>query len=89
MFGGAGLYRDGLMFALVSDNEIYLKADAETVERFRAAGRRPFVYSRDGKSASMSYWSVPDGALDDPDALKDWAALAFESAIRSGKGKKR
>jgi DNA transformation protein len=89
MFGGAGLYRDALMFGLVSDNEIYLKTDAETVERFRAAGCRPFVYSRDGKSTAMSYWSAPDAALDDPDALREWASLALEAALRSGRAKKR
>jgi DNA transformation protein len=85
MFGGAGIYRDGAMFALVSDNEIYLKADAETAERFREAGCRPFAYSRSGGSATMSYWSVPDAALDDGEALKDWADLALAAAMRSGK----
>ncbi len=84
MFGGAGIYSDGVMFALVSDNDIYLKADAETAERFRRAGCRPFVYSRAGKSATMSYWSVPDAALDDGEALRDWAALALEAALRAG-----
>ena len=87
MFGGAGLYRDGLMFALVSDNEVYLKANAETAERFRDAGCRPFVYSRAGKAATMSYWSVPD--LDDGEALKGWAEIALAAAARSATAKKR
>lgn len=89
MFGGAGIYRDGLMFALVSGGDIYLKADKETEQRFRAAGSRPFVYSRDGKSATMSYWSAPDAALDDPAVMHDWAELAFEAALRAPRPKKR
>ena len=85
MFGGAGIFRDGLMFALVSDNEVYLKADSETAERFRAAGSQQLVYARDGKSAAMSYWRMPDEALDDPERVKVWADLAFEAALRAPK----
>ena len=82
MFGGAGLYRDGVMFGLVSDGEIYLKADEAIVDRFRDAGCRPFVYSKGEKPVSMSYWSMPEAALDDSDILKEWAELSFEAAVR-------
>jgi DNA transformation protein and related proteins len=85
MFGGAGIYRDGVMFGLIAGNEIYLKADDETVARFREAGSRAFVYSREGKAATMSYWSLPDAALDDPDIVKTWADLAFAAALRTAK----
>jgi DNA transformation protein len=89
MFGGAGLYRDDRMFGLLSDGVIYLKTDAETVDRFRHAGCRPFTFSRQGKPTTTSYWSVPDAALDDPEALRDWATLAFEAAMRKDRAKKR
>ncbi len=89
MFGGAGLYRDGRMFGLVASNEIYLKVDDETVARFKDAGSRPFVYEQKGKSATMSYWRVPDDALDDPDRMKVWAELAYEAALRAPQPKKR
>jgi DNA transformation protein len=89
MFGGAGIYRDGLIFALISgDGEIYLKTDKETEERFRAAGSRPFAYSRDGKSATMSYFRAPEDALDDPAVMREWAELAFEAALRAPRPKK-
>jgi DNA transformation protein len=87
MFGGAGLYRDGVMFGLVSDNEIFLKCDGELESRFREAGCRPFVYERKGKSIEMSYWSVPAAALDDPEYLKHWAELACVAAAKSAKPK--
>ncbi len=86
MFGGAGLYADGVMFGLVSDGLIHLKADAATVPRFEAEGCRPFEYStRTGRRAVMSYWRVSDRLYDDPDALAQWARQALESARRAGK----
>jgi len=44
MFGGAGIYADGLMFGLVVDDVIYLKADAHTAPRFEREGCGPFTY---------------------------------------------
>lgn len=84
MFGGAGVYTGSLMFALVADDALYLKADALTEDRFRAAGSSPFVYeAANGKRAVMSYWRVPDALYDDPAALADWARLAVAAAERS------
>jgi DNA transformation protein and related proteins len=86
MFGGAGLYRDGVMFGLVSDGDIYLKCDPTIAPMFERAGCRPFAYKKGAGSVTMSYWSLPEQALDDPDALKEWADVAFASAMR-GEGK--
>ncbi|WP_246716701.1 MULTISPECIES: TfoX/Sxy family protein [unclassified Methylocystis] len=44
MFGGHGVYADGLFFAIEADGEIYLKADRQSAVRFQEAGSRPFVY---------------------------------------------
>jgi DNA transformation protein len=89
MFGGAGIYRDGVMFALVAGDDIYLKVDDATRERFREADCRCFVYEKNGKAVEMSYWSLPDEALDEPDLLKVWADLAWQAALRSRKPKRR
>jgi DNA transformation protein len=89
MFGGAGIYRDDVMFALVSDGEVFLKADDKTAPDFKAAGSRPFVYDKDGKSVTMSYWSMPDDAADDAELLKTWADLAFRTALQKAKPKKK
>jgi DNA transformation protein and related proteins len=84
MFGGFGLYRDGLIFAILrSDGDIYLKCDEETVDAFRAAGSQAFAYSKDGRRFTMSYWSLPSEALDDSDALALWANRAYDAALRS------
>ena len=89
MFGGAGVYRDGIMFSLVSGDDVYLKCDETTSERFREAGCQPFVYSKDGKPMTMSYWSVPEQALDDGELLKVWVDLAYQAALRAKKPRKR
>jgi DNA transformation protein len=84
MFSGAGVYRDGVFFALAtSDGGIFLKCDPEIEQRFRDGGSRPFTYGRDTRKVTMSYWSLPEAALDDPDALKEWAELAYQAALRS------
>jgi DNA transformation protein len=85
MFGGTGVYRDGLMFALEAYGEILLKADAEIVPEFEAAGSRQFIYEGKGKPVAMSYWTVPEEAIDDPERRALWAQKAFQAAARSRK----
>ena len=87
MFGGAGIYRDGLMFALAAGGEIYLKTDGETAAQFRDAGSRPFVFAKAGTLVATSYWSLPEAALDDGDVLRVWAERAYGSAQRVRKPK--
>jgi DNA transformation protein len=83
MFGGAGIFADGTMFALVADGDIYFKADEETIPAFRAAGTGPFTYGAKGRRVVMSYWRLPDRLLDDPDELAEWARAALRVAHRS------
>ena len=89
MFGGQGIYRDDLMFALEAGGELFLKADAETAGAFAAAGSRQFVYSKDGRPMPMSYWRLPDAALDDRDEASRWGGLAVAAARRAAAGKKQ
>ena len=82
MFGGAGIFCDGLMFALVFDGAIYLKVDDASIPDFEREGSRPFVYTR-AKSpgrvgrASLAYWRLPERLYDDPDELAVWAGRAL------------
>lgn len=85
MFGGQALYREGLMFALVADGDLYLKTDQQTSDLFGSVGSIPFTYQGKHKPVTMSYWQVPDIALDDLDEMKYWAELAFEAALRAKK----
>jgi DNA transformation protein len=87
MFGGFGVYADGLFFAICSQDEIYLKTDESTRPLFEAAGSRPFVYQGKHKPVTMSYWRLPDEAHEDEDALRHWARLAVDAARRAAAGK--
>ncbi|MFC3677663.1 TfoX/Sxy family protein [Ferrovibrio xuzhouensis] len=77
MFGGAGLYCRGLMFGLIHDDTIYLKADAETAKAFEARGCGPFTYEGKGKPVQMSYWQMPADLIDDADEAVAWAKTAL------------
>jgi len=82
MFGGAGVYLDGLCFAIESGGEVFLKADAETEPAFSAAGSSPFVYNARGRTMTTSFWRLPSAAYEAPDELKRWAALGLAAARR-------
>lgn len=93
MFGAHGVYHDGLMIGLIEDEVLYLKVDESTRARFDAAGGAAFVYTRQRKPVELSYWSVPESAMDSPQEMRPWLALAFEAALRqanaaTGKGKR-
>ena len=87
MFGGAGIWSEGLMFALVFDDAIFLKVDATSIPDFAREGSQAFVYTR-AKSkgrvgrASLSNWRLPEWLYDDPDELAVWAARALAIAQR-------
>jgi DNA transformation protein len=83
MFGGAGIYADGVMFGLVAGGVIYLKVDAHNESAFAEEGLEPFSYTtRQGRRGVMSYRRMPDRLYDDPDELADWARQALAAARR-------
>jgi DNA transformation protein len=83
MFGGAGLYAGGTMFAILHDGVIYLKADERGAAAFERENLPPFTYAtNDGKRAIMSYRRMPDRLYDDPDELVAWANDALAAARR-------
>ena len=84
MFGGAGIFADGLMIGLVADGVIYLKADASGFAEFEREGCGPFRYTTaSGERSLRSYWKMPDRLYDDPQELAQWARAAL-SAARNG-----
>lgn len=92
MFGGFGLYVDGLFVAIISRDELYLKADAVSQSRYVDAGCEPFRYSKTGKDgrqdvASLNYFRPPEETLESPALMLPWGRLAMESALRSANAK--
>ncbi|GMR05311.1 MAG: TfoX/Sxy family protein [Thermodesulfobacteriota bacterium] len=77
MFGGAGLYLDGLFFALVSDDTLYLKTGEGNRGDYEALGMGPF---RPFSTYAMSYHELPARILDDDSQLEAWCARAIDAA---------
>ena len=91
MFGGSGIYAEGLCFAIELKGEVFLKTDALSQAEFPAAGSTPFVYVAKGKARPSSYWSLPAAAHEDGDELRRWASAGTRggtSCCRQGKAKK-
>lgn len=85
MFGGKGIYCDGMIIALFLRDSVMLKGDAEAAPRYEAAGGRQWTYThrKTGKDVKMPYWTLPESAWDDPDEMADWARMAFDVARRA------
>lgn len=85
MFGGKGIYHQGVIVAIEVDGQIMLKGDSETGPEFERAGATRWVYSGKNKPVAMPYWSIPDSAVDDPDEMAVWTRKAYEAALRTRK----
>ena len=90
MFGSMGVFLDGRMFGILSrENRFYIKADTQNIEKFLEQGCEPFCYwvsqpSGERKQKQLSYYEVPDSAMEDQDELMLWARLGISASIRSG-----
>jgi len=83
MFGGAGLYREGIMFGLIADDRAYLRVDDSNRLSFEEAGSGPFHPY--GTQATMPYYEVPVDVLEDPGDFRLWAEKALAAAVASRK----
>lgn len=83
MFGGAGVYRDGLMFALIAEESLYMRVDGTTRADYEAEGSKPFTFEmKGGRTAQMAYFALPDRLYDEPDEAVRWGARALDAARR-------
>ena len=87
MFGGGGVYLDGLMFGLVHDDVLYFKADNRNRGMYEAEGMGAFVYRGKPIPMTMSYWQVPERLYDEPDDLIAFARAALEVAKKAAGAK--
>ena len=87
MFGGKGIYFEGVIIAVELRGELMLKGDATVAPDYESAGAKQwtYVHSRHGKTVAMPYWTLPDGAADGADEMTPWARKAYEAGVRSGK----
>ena len=88
MFGGHCLYCNGIVFALVADQAVYLKADEVNRPAFEALGLKPFRPFPDS-DVVMKYYPAPAETFESADGLGEWAGGAVAAGRRSGKPAKR
>ncbi len=82
MFGGYGIYRSGVMFALIADGELYFKISNEQKEKYAGLGSRPFVYTKEGKPYEMLYYFVPEEVQENNHLFRQLAEDAYELALQ-------
>jgi DNA transformation protein len=83
MFGKTGVFCDGVMFAMVTENTLYFRVDDENREVFgEAEAFPPLNYAKQGSTIDLSFWRVPERLFDEPDELVTWAQAALAAARR-------
>jgi DNA transformation protein len=88
MFGGWGIYKDGVMFALIAHETLYFKVDDGNRQAHEAAGLPQFTYTDKGKPIRMPYREAPPEGFDDPEILCAWARDAHAAALRTRKARR-
>lgn len=90
MFGAAGIYSGDLFFAIIADDELYLKVDDHNRADYEARGIAPFEYeTKAGRKGSMSYYAPPPDVLEDSDAFGVWVTKSLDAARRVPPKKKK
>jgi len=85
MFGGYGIYRGEIIFAIVVDSTLYIKADDRNRALFEEKGLTRFSYMKTDKECFMSYYMAPEEAIENKDELCYWSGKGYEAALRSKK----
>ena len=83
MFGKTGVFCDGVMFGMVTENTLYFRVDDQNRVTFREAEAfPPLNYAKKGSTIDLSFWRVPERRFDEPDELVAWAQAALAAARR-------
>ena len=83
MFGKTGVFCNGVMFGVVSDDTLYFRVDDGNRAIFaEAASSPPLNYEKRGTTIDLAFWRAPDRLLDEPDELIAWASAALAAAHR-------
>lgn len=90
MFGKTGVFCDGVMLGMVTENTLYLRVDEGNRAAFKEAEAfPPLNYRKQGELIDLSFWRVPERLFDEPDEFVEWARIALAAARRAAaKGKR-
>ena len=90
MFGKTGVFCDGLMFGMVTEDALYFRVDDHNRAAFKEAEVfPPLSYEKQGRTIDLSFWRAPERLLDEPDELVTWAREALAAASRVAAKRKR
>ena len=82
MFGGAGVYAHDVMFALIADDVLYIKAEGDLADDLAAQGCEAFIFTpKSGEPIAMGYRRLPEAAMDDPEEAASWGRRALDLAL--------
>ena len=83
MFGKTGVFCDGLMLGMVTDDTLYFRVDDHNRATFEEAEAfPPLNYTKQGTTIDLSFWRAPERLFDEPDELVAWARAALAAARR-------
>jgi len=83
MFGKTGVFCDGVMFGMVTDNTLYVRVDDQNRATFKEAeSYPPLNYQKKGSTIDLAFWRVPERLMDEPDELVVWSRAALGAARR-------
>jgi DNA transformation protein len=90
MFGKTGVFCNGLMFGMVTNDTLYFRVDDHNRAVFKEAeSAPPLSYEKKGSTIDLSFWRAPERLLDEPDELVTWARAALAAARRVAAKRKR
>ena len=83
MFGKTGVFCEGVMFGMVTENILYFRVDDQNRATFKEAESFPFLnYMKNGRTIDLSFWRAPDRLFDEQEELIAWARAALAAAHR-------
>jgi len=90
MFGGYGIYQNGLIFAIIVGEKLYFKVDDANKNDYASRGMEPFRYTMpNGKPYEMSYWEVPEEIMENREEMHEWVARAVAANKKVKRTKKK
>jgi len=83
MFGKTGVFCDGVMLGMVTDNTLYFRVDDQNRAVFKEAESfPPLNYRKKGSTIDLAFWRAPERLFDEPDEFVAWARAALAAARR-------
>lgn len=86
MFGGYGLYKDGVIFGIVADDKLYFKVGKMNQKKYEDAGCEPLTYdTKKRKDIALSYWEVPADIMEDREEVCVWVNESLKISRQGSK----